>query len=536
MHQSQQNTMASYDRFTWRETSPYVWQRDIDEAEQFYAAIAKLYEGSGRMFFAMTGHISLTVAKEEDKQSNIDTEKRLENALREGWLRLRYKLPTIASRVEYDPTSCSFTKTYRACRDPTEQEDWISATFKIINSGQTGTEWCNSDPPAPNVPTLFVITPPTSAADTKEGQIRRDLVLRSPHDIIDGIGTLHLLNHLVDLASNIYSGVLPNISVVYDGSESVNLSPPFRVAAAIPPTPTPVHKARLEEIAHEKVSRAGNGSDIEEASLPYKHGPVVPGVHQRVEHIFSEEQTNELLAACKANNATVTHAFHTGIAIALRDIQERREAPRRVRYSAYLLRNERVHCLKPYNTAMHAAAVYHSASSGSAAVDMTVPSLSEMDADGSIKRKEFTEVLHIMREFYYQSRDDVDHPQLAPYLWAASIPVLPVEIIRAGQPLPVPPPNPLPTVSISSMGRIDDIIGQSVGAFEIFSPWVTGEELRNGFGLFLGTFRGRLCLSAAFNEAWHSRDETVEFLQRCTELVFQGLNVDDSSGLYNRSI
>ena len=55
------DTMDPYERFIWREARPGTWQRDIDEPEQFYAAIAKLYEGSGRMFFAITGHISLII-------------------------------------------------------------------------------------------------------------------------------------------------------------------------------------------------------------------------------------------------------------------------------------------------------------------------------------------------------------------------------------------------------------------------------------------------------------------------------------------
>jgi hypothetical protein len=516
--------MGPYERFAWREARPSIWQREIDEPEQFYAAIAKLYEGSGRMFFAITGHISLVISMTED-QSRVDTERRLENALRQGWLRLRYEQPTIASRVDYDAASSSFKKKYWACSDPVEQAAWIDTTLKTISTGQTGNEWCNSDPPAPKIPTLFVITPPSST-DNRDRTLHRDLVLRAPHDTIDGIGTLHLLNRLITHTSTAYSEALPLRTLICDGSESANLSPPFRVAAAIRPTPTPIQQARLQDIAAGKTVRTRDGIEIEEIGIPYKQGAVVPGIHQRVDHTFSEEQTKTLLAACKASNATVTHAFHAGIAITLRDVQERKASSRPCRYSTYLLRNEREHCMAPYNTAMHAAAVYHSASSGSLAVDLTIPSVADEDADGASKRKEFMEILYIMRDFYHRSRDDPDHPELAPYLWANSVPALPEETIRSGKPLPVPSPNPLPSVSISSMGRIDKIIAPSLGAFEIYNPWVTGEELRNGFGLFLGTFRGHLCLSAAFNDAWHNEDEAVSFLQHCKEVVLQGLDIN----------
>lgn len=45
-----------------------------------------------------------------------------------------------------------------------------------------GLDWCNSDPLAPEVPTLFVITPPYGNGSEK-ATVRLDLVLRSPHDI-----------------------------------------------------------------------------------------------------------------------------------------------------------------------------------------------------------------------------------------------------------------------------------------------------------------------------------------------------------------
>jgi hypothetical protein len=75
------------------------------------------------------------------------------------------------------------------------------------------------------------------------------------------------------------------------------------------------------------------------------------------------------------------------------------------------------------------------------------------------------------------------------------------------------------------MGKIDTVIQSTQGNIEVYDPWVTGEELGNGYGAFLGTFRGRLCLSAAYNDAWHNKEETLEFLGRCKDIVFMSLNV-----------
>lgn len=234
-----------------------------------------------------------------------------------------------------------------------------------------------------------------------------------------------------------------------------------------------------------------------------------------------------LTAACKAAGATVTHAFHAAIALTLRDLQERRLEERRVRYVGYILRNERGRCVPPYNSPKHAAALYHSVPQKSLTVDMTVPmqgeELSSEKSQEDSSREEFRRILDIMKEFYHSVQDDVDHYALAPYIWAAGIPNLPP--IAEGRTLPVPPPAVLAPVTISSMGVVDKIITPNTGPFELHDPWVTGEELRSGLGLFLGTFRGQLCLSGAYNDAWHGKEKVLGYLNQCKEAVFRGFGI-----------
>jgi hypothetical protein len=69
------------------------------------------------------------------------------------------------------------------------------------------------------------------------------------------------------------------------------------------------------------------------------------------------------------------------------------------------------------------------------------------------------------------------------------------------------------------------MISPSQGAFELDTPWVTGEELGTGLGLFLGTWKGVLTLSAAYNDAWHDKEEVVRFIERCNVIVVQGLGL-----------
>ncbi|KDN60508.1 hypothetical protein CSUB01_06095 [Colletotrichum sublineola] len=501
----------TYPELTWRQTTPGVWQRTADEVEKFYSALATLYEGSGLMFFAITGHISLCI-NVRDIGHGTEARAIFDKALESAWLALRYDHPTIASQVTQDPATGKWTKTYHQCGDLAEQNSWLEKTLVHVSAEQTGQEWANTQPPAPKIPTLFVLSPPSHDA----GIIRRDLVFRSPHDIIDGVGTLILLRNLVTHASETFSEGDAYTPPVLDGFEAANLSPPYRVAANVPVTLTGDQEKRLADMGAQKAA-AMNATDIQVLDMPYRHGASLPGRHQRVARTLTKEQTALLTAACKAADATVTHVFHAAIALVLRDIQERGPEAKRVRYVTYILLNERASCRAPFDSHRHPAALYHSLSGQSLVVDMDLPAADDDQASDG----EFQRVVQVMKDFYHGIRNDEEHYALAPTIWAAATPDVPA----SPRPLPVPPPKTHPSVSISSMGRIDSIITPKTGAIEAYDPWVTGEELGNGLGLFLGTFRGELCLSAAYNDAWHTASDILDFLKRCEDVVLRGFNL-----------
>lgn len=95
----------------------------------------------------------------------------------------------------------------------------------------------------------------------------------------------------------------------------------------------------------------------------------------------------------------------------------------------------------------------------------------------------------------------------------------------AENPAPLPANDAAPSVSISSMGRVDELIAAKYGALRVRDPWVTGEELGTGLGAFLGTFDGELHLSVAYNEAFHGKKEVEAFLERVQEIVVGVLEV-----------
>lgn len=264
-------------------------------------------------------------------------------------------------------------------------------------------------------------------------------------------------------------------------------------------------------------------SPIEPFGLPHKAGVLVPGVHKRVELGLPPDEIKSLLAAWKRVGATVTHVFHAAIALVLRDLQTKTDQPRPVRYINYLLRNERGSCHPPFNDHRHPTGVYHSISGNKLVVNMTIPAWYSSLDEKLDNKGELLRVVEQIKNFYTAVRDDPDHYALAPHLAAKGTAPLPTET-QPGPP-PIPAPSEIAPVSIPSMGRIDNIIAHRHGAIEVFDPWVTGEELRNRFGLFLGTFRGSLSLSAAYNDAWHDEMEASGFLGQRMKVVRISLGV-----------
>ncbi|PTU23589.1 hypothetical protein P175DRAFT_0455566 [Aspergillus ochraceoroseus IBT 24754] len=493
--------------YVWTETQPGRWERDVDEVEQFYTSLEKRYEGSGRYFFAMTGYISFSVS---------GTDQEVEDALRKAWLRLRYDHPSIGSRVEYCDAQKKCRKVYEMVPSPESQQKWLDTTLCIVPTKLSGLQWCNADPPVPKLPTLFLI----KSRIPSRGVFKADLVLRCHHDIIDGIGTLMLFNNLFKHAAKALEQgdayPLPSF-----GNEFTRLSPPLRVAAGLPPVLSAHRQACLDKIISYNVALK---KGVEITSLPYRKGPTNPGKHQRVAITLSSEQTHRLLRACKALGLSVTHAYHTALAIVIRDLQKRQSRPRTVRYISHSLINERPHCTEPYDSPAHAVSLYHSTSGGCLAIDLIVPAASIGARDrvfdySILRRREYMKVASVVRQFYLRTRNDKDHINMVPSYWAMGTYPYPPD----NHTPPVPKPNDHPSVSISSIGTLDKTISPIHGAFELDNPWVTGEELGTGLGLFLGTWRGRLTLSAAFNDAWHTRNEALAFLDRCNVITIQAL-------------
>jgi len=504
--------MDSYSELLWREVSPGRYERHIDEAEQFYTSMAKTYEATGHTYFAITAFSGISVSRSSASEG-IDLDARVENALRWAWKKLRHSHPTLAAPVEYDHRTKRCKKVYKTLRDAQEVDDWMSETFQLVENGQTGKGFANTDPPAGRYATLYLIVPPEDCS-SEEQSFRRDILFRSHHDLVDGIGTLMLLNSLLHHAAAAFEAATePPIEF---GDEYRNLSPPLRTAAGIPQSPSLDQKSKLTKVQSINNS-ARSGAEV--ISLPFSSDASLPGNSQRAAIHFSSRESKCVLAKTKALQATVTQVFHAAIALAVRDLQPKISQARQGRYFSYSLVNLRHCCIPPYHKPRHAASVYHCVSANHLVVDLTVPA--ESMTSTAQTPEEFLATLDQVRNFYHNATIDADYLSIVPSLFNAVTPEYPVDSAE------IPAPNQSPSVSLSSMGIVDRIVQPQQGPFEVMEPWVMGAEYSTGIGAFLGSWNGMLCLSAGYNEAFHLEAEVLEFLERVKGVVIEGLEVHD---------
>lgn len=492
--------------FAWTELTPGRWERDIDEIETFWAQAAKAHDTQGRKPFAITGHVSLRLdAAAATSRPDINT------ALRKAWFAIRQDHPSIASRADYDFNAERFTRSYQTVRNNSEREVWLDATFHEVSSAQSGLEFANSDPLAPDFPTIFVVTP--SAENAFE---YRDIIFRAPHDTIDGVGTLLLLGNFLKHASDALDQGSDYILPELNGTEAKNLSPPYRTAAAVPRTLGADQEEKVEKLASEHIFFSRSNEPKKYLSLPFRQGAQVPGRHQIVQITLDQTKSSRIRDACRAINATVTQAFNAAVPMVLRDLAHSSTHNARLFYRCDLLRNLRPFCITPFNTSKHPVTAYHAGSSFGLEIEVPVPS------NRQSSRADFHRVLHEMRTFYRRVADDPDHWYLAPYIWTGWLQGLPR--LRK-DPVPGPPPSPTPGVTLSSLGRIDDIIPPTIGCLRVSKPWITGEEMGNGCGLFLTSYQGEMTLTAAYNDAWQDKEDIQGLLQACIDIVCASLNI-----------
>ncbi|KAF4499639.1 Ent-kaurene oxidase [Fusarium agapanthi] len=241
------------------------WERQIDECESFYWLYTK--ENHGCYPITACASFQLKLSSQNGHGRDI-------NALKNAWVFLRHKHPTLGSRIERD--------------------DETGTSRRIYKPFEGALEWFNDDAPIFTVPTVYIIQPKGDAS-------HQTLFLRCPHDITDGVGILQLLNQMFTQASL-----------------GARLSPCLRVAASIPDPLAEVQVQRFHEIFTkngEMYNRPGLMS-LPPTSSP---GTKVELKVKRIAVSVPKGMSAQILASCKTlgSGVSLTHVFVSALAMAL---------------------------------------------------------------------------------------------------------------------------------------------------------------------------------------------------------------------------
>lgn len=245
-----------------------------------------------------------------------------ESALRHAWKQLRHQQPMVATVIE------DMKKVYHV---PTEEmlEQWLSTTF-IVSSASSADELYQSVTPIKQ-PTLYYV--PTSS----------ELLFRSPHYTIDGIGILMLWSE--------YLSALASPKEVSFGDESARLAP---VLEEVLGYSGHVTKEQEEKATALFMSWAGSIPGIGPVS---KLGSVPSGNCRSTEWVFPKEDTKELIKACKRHSITVTSAVHAAYIKAVAKYAD--QASNLAQYVTVNQFNLRPYLPEPFNSPQYAASVYY---------------------------------------------------------------------------------------------------------------------------------------------------------------------------------
>lgn len=402
-------------------------------------------------------------------------------------------------------------------------QTWLEETFHVENNGKNATELANEDIKLGRFPELYLLQTgneivPSGCGDrgSETREKRMSMMFRSRHDIIDGVGSMKLLNYLFDFAAEYFKAASKKQFLSF-GDEVKRLSPPLHIAASIPESPTELQLARLDKL---RVESARARENIELIMYP---GPITskaPGKSQQIGIKIPPRHSSELISKCKSFRVSATHVFHAAIAVTLRDLQARQDVARKASYISYALIDVRKFCGKSGEQDSHPASVLSCVSLNSLFVELTIPSASEDFS--KMRNEDLISALHQVKAFYNSIVVDNDFLAVTPAVYESLTPAYPEQV------LPIEEPSPLRAVSLSSLGVLDSLVQPRHGPFTIHDPWGIGAEYSTGMGLFLGTFDGEMKLWAGYNEAFHESEDVFSFLSAVKDVAFQILEAIES--------
>ncbi|KAF3082659.1 hypothetical protein TWF569_008062 [Orbilia oligospora] len=422
-------------------------------------------------------------------------------SLKAAWRSLRYAHPILGCKII--PTGFDFN-----VKSSTEIDEWVESTVKTIHpqeskegegeggqgqESQKSIKLLSSNPPHPETAELYY-SPSTN-----------ELFIQIRHEIIDGIGSLMLLNNFL---TSLFSP--PTQSSTRTDSPSLLSPSTFKITGTKPASPEIVQKnASLVQayFASPPISLSSNPS------------PTLPYESHRYDYTFTSSQSSLLLKTCKSHEITITHAVTASTAFSILKLTNQTSGV----FSTTLPISLRDTLPAPYNTPVYAALFCITTP---LPVMPITPETTLISLSKDVKR-EFDD--------WKNDKDNIRYhePQLQMF----------EEAVKAG----LSPSNSAgkATVVVSSLGIVEKYLtvasnhwgedsnvqggggGESGGRVKDF--WMGQVQGNTKIIVFLYTFAGKIRLAACYNRRFHEDKDVQELIRVIVETLYEGLGIDGNT-------
>lgn len=321
-----------------------------------------------------------------------------------------------------------------------------------------------------------------------------ELVIRTPHSLVDGVG-MQLLWHTYLTALTSES---PRTDLVF-GGETARLPPSLEKALGHPDVPR-------EEVAHKGMQIAAEAMSSMPGIGPVNRVGTVPsGPTQRRELVFSEQTTEAIVRACKHNGYSVTAAVHAALALTVikhADPAHTNEKSKYVTVNSFSLRS---HLPEPYSSSQYAVALYYA----------IWPLILE-------KPDTFNDLVHEIDDNYKTTfNGNAENMELCGSVTSGLR-----DIVQTPEFLTAPPVR---DALMSSLGVVERYLHQSYGSADDRRR-VTVQDFKSGIEVILGhsmcflyTFRGQMRLVYSFNEAYEEEALVQGYLEDVQKILLEEL-------------
>ncbi|PYI11249.1 hypothetical protein BO78DRAFT_446160 [Aspergillus sclerotiicarbonarius CBS 121057] len=456
---------------SWTQESGY-WRRPLDCHDQFFQLIGNAAKPLGREHWLSLGFIQLTFSPTTC----------IIPRLHAAWKAMRVRYPDIAA--ELHPTE----KRYHPLQSPSDLQTWCNLTFHIPNDIHSAEELSQQLRIGPPHMTCHWI--PTT----------HQLVFISTHWRIDGHGfALFLDQFLHELESP------TPLPTTFDGSEASNLIPSLDIVLNNTPDPKPNPIRSHHAHAHALLTSYLDGQPSIGLPIPPERLTSPPGRSLRASLLIPTQLTAILLTACRTQGITLTTALH---ASAIMHTVQANPTSSATRYISWMAVSLRKYCPPPFNGPLHAI---------SARV-MGVP----INVNARASWRELVSSIQGLYGVDWK-KEILDEGIRGPFV-EGSMEMFRAELEADGTGDGATEPN------FNSIGGLDGVIKKQYGDVGIGDVGIIVQQVSKQVYLHAWGWRGEVCLSASFNEAYYTREEVDRWLRGVKETLVRNLLAGGGGG------